>query len=280
MAPRTSTKTKAAAEQAAATKPQDTPSGEQQEQAQSQQQGTPPGDGQGNAETQGASQDAQGDTPTDGLTADYIEAAGFILNDAGDVVGADGRALPPVFAGDNGEAMVLQALALACVPALAAADGAWSLAADGSFRLLESGEVVVPASANHPTLAEFLNMKTPPDQALPLAVVDEASEMGKPGELTGSQAVFDVLAERARQISEKGYSVEGDAQYQNGELAQAAACYALYASGRQAPRSVFAWPFQTEAFRPHDKRRALVKGAALMLAALDALDAAAEPLQP
>lgn len=237
MAPRTSTKTKAAAEQAAATKPQDTPSGEQQEQAQSQQQGTPPGDGQGNAETQGASQDAQGDTPTDGLTADYIEAAGFILNDAGDVVGADGRALPPVFAGDNGEAMVLQALALACVPALAPAANQVSVLT-----------VDVDASA-----------------------VTQA--MSQAGELIGSQAVADVLAERARQISEKGYSVEGDAQYQNGELAQAAACYALYASGRQAPRSVFVWPFQTEAFRPHDKRRALVKGAALMLAAIAALDA-------
>lgn len=275
MAPRTSTKTKAASEQAAATKPQDTPSGEQQEQAQSQQQGTPPGDGQGNAETQGASQDAQGDTPTDGLTADYIEAAGFILNDAGDVVCADGRALPPVFAGDNGEAMVLQALALACVPALAAADGAWSLAADGSFRLLESGEVVVPAPANHPTLAEFLNMKTPPDQALPLAVVDEASEMGKPGELTGSQAVFDVLAERARQIKEKGYSAESDDTYTTYELPRAAVCYAMNAAGIPRARVTLYWPFGPTTFKPDSPRRDLVRAAALLLAEIDRLDRAA-----
>jgi hypothetical protein len=231
MAPRTSTKTKAAAEQAAATKPQDTPSGEQQEQ--SQQQGTPPAADQGNAQ-------AQGDTPADGLTADYIEAAGFILNDAGDVVGADGLALPPVFAGDSGETMVLQALVLACVPALAPAANQVSVLT-----------VDVDASA-----------------------VTQA--MSQAGELIGSQAVADVLAERARQISEKGYSADSDAQYQNGELAQAAACYALFASGQQAPRSVFSWPFKTEAFRPHDPRRAMVKAAAMLLAAIEAHDARAE----
>lgn len=263
MAPRTSTKTKAAAEQAAATKPQDTPSGEQQEQ--SQQQGTPPAADQGNAQ-------AQGDTPADGLTADYIEAAGFILNDAGDVVGADGRALPPVFAGDSGEAMVLQALALACVPSLAAADGSWSLAGDGSFRLLASGEVVVPTSANQPTLAEFLSMKTPTDQAPPLAVVDEASEMSQAAALIGAPAVADVLAERARQISEKGYSAERDDQYRSYELPRAAACYVMNASGIPRARSLLYWPFTPVDFKPADRRRDLVKAAALLLAEIERID--------
>lgn len=252
MAPRTSTKTtKPAAEQAAAAKPQATPSGEQQAEPQTQQNATPPGDD--GAATKGVAQDAQGDTPAAGETADYVEAVGFTVDVNGDVLGADGRPLPPVFSGDSGEAMVLQALALACMPAAATAEGAGARQEGDSWALDADEKVVQRPESNVPLLA-FLT--------------------------ANSQAVADVLTERARQIKEKGYSAESDAQYQNGELAQAAACYALYASGRQAPRSVFAWPFQTEAFRPHDKRRALVKGAALMLAALDALDAAAEPLQP
>lgn len=227
MAPRTSTKTKAAAEQAAATKPQDTARRDQQEQ--SQQQSAPTGDGHGNAEAQGA-------TPADGLTADYIEAAGFILNDAGDVVGVDGRALPPVFAGDNGEAMVLQALALACLPALAPAPNRVSVLT-----------VDVDASA-----------------------VTQA--VSQAGELIGSQAVADVLAERGRQISEKGYSAERDDQYRSYELPRAAACYVMNASGIPRARSLLYWPFTPVDFKPTDRRRDLVKAAALLLAEIERID--------
>lgn len=89
-----------------------------------------------------------------------------------------------------------------------------------------------------------------------------------------SQGAADVLAERARQLGEKGYSVERDGEYRDGELPMAAACYAVFGAGGQMARSVFSWPFKTEAFRPHDKRRAMVKAAALLLAAIEAGDAA------
>lgn len=222
MAPRTSTKTKAAAEPAAATKPQDKPTDEQQEQAQQ------------------AAQAAQGEqtaTPPDGPTADYIEAVGFILNEAGDVVGADGHALPPVFAGDDGEAMVLQALALACVPALAPAGKQVSVLT-----------VDVDASA-----------------------VTQA--VSQAGEIIGSQAVADVLAERARQIA-KGYTVEHDKQHRPEALAKAGISFAMLAA--DLPRPLYFWPFSETPNSQRLPREQLVRAAAMMLAAIEAHDARAE----
>lgn len=126
------------------------------------------------------------------------------------------------------------------------------------------------SAAQSPAPAAPADKPTPPAAPAPEAVKKGTAKASP--EL--SQGVADVLAERARQLGEKGYSVERDGEYRDGELPMAAACYAVFGAGGQMARSVFSWPFKTEAFRPHDKRRAMVKAAALLLAAIEAGDAA------
>jgi len=80
-----------------------------------------------------------------------------------------------------------------------------------------------------------------------------------------------VVAERQRQVSLEGYSLYRDDLYVKGEMADAAAAYATCA-GR--PRSMTTlWPWGQETFKPSaDRRRDMVKGAALLLAEIERLD--------
>jgi len=89
-----------------------------------------------------------------------------------------------------------------------------------------------------------------------------------------SQAAKDVLVERQRQVDVEGWTADHDDTHASGELATAAACYALASYGH--PRRVEAfWPFEQDWFRPSSRRRNLVKAAALILAEIERLDRAA-----
>lgn len=92
-----------------------------------------------------------------------------------------------------------------------------------------------------------------------------------------SQAVFDVAAERRRQIEAEGWTPEHDDQHSAGEMAVAAACYATWSlPGRQESEVVHAiWPWTgwaQEWFKPKDTRHNLVRAAALLLAEIERLD--------
>jgi len=50
-----------------------------------------------------------------------------------------------------------------------------------------------------------------------------------------------IARERARQIEEEGFAAEHDDQHENGELAQAAACYAIPPHCSNAP----SWPLSS-----------------------------------
>lgn len=88
-----------------------------------------------------------------------------------------------------------------------------------------------------------------------------------------SPAALDVLAERQRQVTVEFRDAADDDRHTDGELTQAAAAYALGAD-------VF-WPanWSREYFKPKDRRRDLVRAAALLLAELDRLDRL-EPTPP
>lgn len=77
-----------------------------------------------------------------------------------------------------------------------------------------------------------------------------------------------VIAERYRQIEQEGWSHDHDDRYEEGELADAGACYAQCAGvnpeeNRLAPPS---WPWARGWWKPAGFRRDLVKAAALILA--------------
>jgi hypothetical protein len=98
-----------------------------------------------------------------------------------------------------------------------------------------------------------------------------------------TDAVRDVLAERQRQISEEGWTPEHDDAYQAGDLANAAACYAMtdpvldtdQHSRLDWPYAPTDWPWPAIWWKPTNRRRNLVKAGALILAEIERLDRAA-----
>lgn len=102
-----------------------------------------------------------------------------------------------------------------------------------------------------------------------------------------SAGAADILLERVRQITEKGYDDQHDDQHNSGELAMAAACYAAYpfhiyevsktvsvVNIENGFRFTDPWPFHFDFDkRPAaDQRRLLVMAGAFIAAEIDRLD--------
>ncbi|TIX02024.1 MAG: hypothetical protein E5V57_22955 [Mesorhizobium sp.] len=97
----------------------------------------------------------------------------------------------------------------------------------------------------------------------------------------GSAAVRDVIAERRRQVDAEGFNAEHDDAHSGGEMALAAAAYSIglpRLSGsvqfgkRFLPWLERLWPWDLAWWKPTDRRRNLVKAAALILAEIERLD--------
>lgn len=93
----------------------------------------------------------------------------------------------------------------------------------------------------------------------------------------------EISAERRRQIEVEGFTPqEHDDAHAEGELATAASTYAQYASSAQMhaaglgfSRGGYAparWPWLAAWWKPQDRRRDLVKAAALLVAEIERLD--------
>ena len=92
---------------------------------------------------------------------------------------------------------------------------------------------------------------------------------------TGIELIAD---ERTRQVAEEGWTPEHDAGHTDGELADAAACYAMTEYERAVSelyhdRRYYLWPFNEESWKPspNDRIRELVKAGALIAAEIDRL---------
>lgn len=90
----------------------------------------------------------------------------------------------------------------------------------------------------------------------------------------------EVLNERLRQIDSEDFSHAHDDTHVGGELGMAAICYMLHS--QNLPREnlrhcalellVNLWPWPEHWWKPRDRRRDLVKAAALILAEIERLD--------
>ncbi|MEL3807043.1 hypothetical protein V2V80_35145, partial [Pseudomonas aeruginosa] len=121
-----------------------------------------------------------------------------------------------------------------------------------------------------------------------LAIVDRVRQVADRIYPTSSlspvpQAWLDVQAERRRQIEAEGWTPEHDDEHSHGQMARAAACYAL--AGSSAPNDgtaallvSLAWPWDEQWWKPTTVRRDLVKACALALAEIERLDRTA-PVQ-
>ena len=94
-----------------------------------------------------------------------------------------------------------------------------------------------------------------------------------------------IAAERLRQVNAEGWTPEHDDEHDDGELAQAAACYAKRdtVSDDPAPWDVIgggatppSWPWGWASYKPtpDDRIRELVKAGALIAAEIDRLQRA------
>ncbi len=94
------------------------------------------------------------------------------------------------------------------------------------------------------------------------------------GEIVATKALIDINAERGRQIVQERHSPEDDLQYTNGQLARAAACYALSSASVFGiySRAEALWPWPPIWFKPKNPRRDLVRAGALILAEIERLD--------
>lgn len=101
--------------------------------------------------------------------------------------------------------------------------------------------------------------------------------------VTRSQALLDVAAERQRQVEVERWTPSHDDQHTDGSMAQAAAAYALKARSDEAHengkriRPPYLWPdtWHPSWWKPKDRRRDLVRAAALIVAEIERLDRAA-----
>lgn len=108
-----------------------------------------------------------------------------------------------------------------------------------------------------------------------------------------SEAIFDVLAERRRQVDVEGWSPAHDDAHVDFSLARAATIYAAGATLNGPDRAVMdefgasgtpgwmkeLWPWHIGWWKPSSRRRDLVKAAALVIAEIERLDRATLPTE-
>lgn len=86
-------------------------------------------------------------------------------------------------------------------------------------------------------------------------------------------ALEQIVHERLRQIQDEGYTPENDDQWTFGELASAAASYALDPQDEARLTDPPAtWPFKPDTWKPGERRRELIKAGALILAELERIN--------
>lgn len=91
-----------------------------------------------------------------------------------------------------------------------------------------------------------------------------------------AQAIYDVLAERLRQVDDEGWTADHDDAHSHGQMAGAALCYLAEDIPHWAREQAHGcyWPWDADWWKPGDHRRNLVKAGALILAEIERLDRA------
>lgn len=90
----------------------------------------------------------------------------------------------------------------------------------------------------------------------------------------GDGVIEEIRAERLRQIEKEGWTPDHDWHvHPHGELALAAACYAVEGVAHKDHEFIERlWPFSTKWWKPRDRRRNLIRAAALIVAEIERLD--------
>ena len=88
-----------------------------------------------------------------------------------------------------------------------------------------------------------------------------------------NKAIEDIAAERQRQKTVEGWTFVHDDKHNKGEMATAAGIYCLHGMGSIAPwHRPSMWPWDWSWWKPKDRRRDLIRAAALIVAEIERLD--------
>lgn len=87
-----------------------------------------------------------------------------------------------------------------------------------------------------------------------------------------NMVLSDIKHERLRQMEEEGWTPEHDDRHTDGSLAAAAAFYAAGTSKEGAAHRTWPRTWNRSWYKPTNKRRDLVKAAALIVAEIERLD--------
>lgn len=97
-------------------------------------------------------------------------------------------------------------------------------------------------------------------------------------------ALDDIAAERQRQVEKEGWTLAHDDEHSSGEMAAAAAIYAMDEVSRKTIVSAIAphwrsetilarlWPWSWDWWKPRDRRQDLVRAGALIVAEIERID--------
>lgn len=101
-----------------------------------------------------------------------------------------------------------------------------------------------------------------------IPILDEAVKRLMDLDQSSVFALADIATERLRQIEKEGWSPEHDAGHRYGQMAQAAACYALGRKEIRGIDSASIWPWSLEWWKPGSPHRNYVRAGALIVAEL------------
>lgn len=87
-----------------------------------------------------------------------------------------------------------------------------------------------------------------------------------------TRVIDEIRQERVRQIKVEGWTAEHDDEHSSGEMAKAAACYALDAARAQEYRERSYWPWDWSWWKPRTPRKNLIRAAALIVAEIERID--------
>lgn len=128
------------------------------------------------------------------------------------------------------------------------------------------------------SLANALNVPAYYDLSAEL-IADEIFN-NKENTLQVSAALADIISERQRQITGEGFTPEQDDKYDREELVSAAISYIRLATiwkdkdpdSYRKSSAPMSWPWSPEWWKPANPRRDMIKGIALLIAALERRD--------
>lgn len=108
--------------------------------------------------------------------------------------------------------------------------------------------------------------------------MDQGTHEAPPPIAWGSDALRDIATERRRQIEVEGWTPEHDDKHMAGNMAVAAASYAVgpYTAGSDLQRLIWRWSgWSLQWLKPKNPRADLVRAGALIVAEIERLDRAA-----